>query len=199
MAQGDPMAQDDDDDAIEAEVLSPDEAQALWLAVPEKQCTATNRQGQRCRRPGIPGGNVCIYHGGSAPQVKAKAAERLAYVRDIALESLTEKIVSDGDLMDPRVLLDATLKLTDTVERLEGREAAQGQSEESSDRSAEQLREDLYARFDQLDERRKQRELAAVEEMERQRREREEAAVAAKVVKVEREAQADESTTRLGG
>lgn len=43
-----------------------------------ERCTATNRQGQRCKRWPIRGGNVCTNHGGGAPQVKRKAAERLA-------------------------------------------------------------------------------------------------------------------------
>ena len=45
---------------------------------PMERCTATNRQGQRCKRWPIRGGNVCTNHGGGAPQVKRKAAERLA-------------------------------------------------------------------------------------------------------------------------
>jgi len=40
-------------------------------------CTATNRQGKRCGRYPIPGGTVCKFHGGGAPQVKRKAEERL--------------------------------------------------------------------------------------------------------------------------
>lgn len=41
------------------------------------RCTARNRSGGRCGRSAIPGGRVCRLHGGSAPQVQAKAAERL--------------------------------------------------------------------------------------------------------------------------
>lgn len=42
------------------------------------RCTATSRQrGERCRQRPIPGGAVCVYHGGKAPQVQAKAEERL--------------------------------------------------------------------------------------------------------------------------
>lgn len=43
----------------------------------EGRCTATNRQGGRCKRYPIPGGYVCKMHGGGAPQVQAKAIERL--------------------------------------------------------------------------------------------------------------------------
>ncbi len=43
------------------------------------QCTATSsRTGKRCRQRPIRGGTVCATHGGSAPQVQRKAAERLA-------------------------------------------------------------------------------------------------------------------------
>jgi hypothetical protein len=41
------------------------------------QCKAiSNGSGQRCKRKAIPGGEVCRYHGGSARQVKVKAAIR---------------------------------------------------------------------------------------------------------------------------
>ncbi|HEY2086275.1 MAG TPA: hypothetical protein VGH54_09650 [Mycobacterium sp.] len=42
------------------------------------RCKATSTQtGERCRKRPIVGGDVCYTHGGSAPQVKAKAAERV--------------------------------------------------------------------------------------------------------------------------
>ena len=42
------------------------------------QCTATSSQsGKRCRRAPMVGSEVCSTHGGKAPQVRAKAAERL--------------------------------------------------------------------------------------------------------------------------
>lgn len=46
-------------------------------------CTATNRQGNRCRRYAIKGGNVCLSHGGGAPQVRRKAQERLLGAADL--------------------------------------------------------------------------------------------------------------------
>lgn len=50
------------------------------------QCEATvKRTGQRCRRDAIAGGNVCIKHGGAAPQVKAAAKLRLAALVDPAI------------------------------------------------------------------------------------------------------------------
>lgn len=44
-----------------------------------RQCTATSRQsGQRCKRVPVPGAEVCVFHGGGAPQVRAAAERRLA-------------------------------------------------------------------------------------------------------------------------
>ena len=41
------------------------------------RCTASTRAGGPCKRWAIKGGTVCPSHGGSAPQVRRKAAERL--------------------------------------------------------------------------------------------------------------------------
>lgn len=43
-----------------------------------RQCTASARSGERCKRRPIVGGMVCPMHGGKAPQVKAAAAVRVA-------------------------------------------------------------------------------------------------------------------------
>jgi hypothetical protein len=45
-----------------------------------KRCLATSkRSGDQCRRYAIPGGTVCVMHGGAAPQVAAAARRRLQY------------------------------------------------------------------------------------------------------------------------
>lgn len=44
---------------------------------PSNLCKATRRDGTPCRRPPIQGATVCRAHGGAAPQVKAKAQQRL--------------------------------------------------------------------------------------------------------------------------
>lgn len=44
---------------------------------PSRQCTATARAGERCRRQPIPGGTVCVNHGGAIPAVQATAKLRL--------------------------------------------------------------------------------------------------------------------------
>ena len=42
------------------------------------RCKAHSKaKGTQCGRTAIPGGTVCRYHGGAAPQVKLKAQERL--------------------------------------------------------------------------------------------------------------------------
>jgi hypothetical protein len=47
------------------------------------RCAATAKgSGARCKRRPIPGGSVCVKHGGAAPQVRRKAAERLADLID---------------------------------------------------------------------------------------------------------------------
>lgn len=43
------------------------------------RCTATAKSTrERCKRRPVPGANVCVKHGGKAPQVQAAAARRLA-------------------------------------------------------------------------------------------------------------------------
>jgi hypothetical protein len=49
---------------------------------PRRQCTATNRQGNRCGKPPILGASVCKNHGGASPQVRRKAKERLLDIID---------------------------------------------------------------------------------------------------------------------
>lgn len=47
-----------------------------------RRCTAHRQDGKPCRRYAISGGHVCRVHGGGAPQVIAKARERLALAAD---------------------------------------------------------------------------------------------------------------------
>lgn len=52
------------------------------------QCTAKNRQGERCKRSPVSLSNVCTVHGGKAPQVRKKAAQRLLALIDPAISVL---------------------------------------------------------------------------------------------------------------
>jgi hypothetical protein len=53
------------------------------------RCTATAKgSGNRCKRRPIPGGNVCVKHGGGAPQVQLKARQRLEAYQDRAIDRL---------------------------------------------------------------------------------------------------------------
>lgn len=58
-----------------------------------KKCSATSKQsGKRCGRWAIPGGTVCPMHGGKAPQVAAKAEQRLSELVPPAIAALQELI-----------------------------------------------------------------------------------------------------------
>lgn len=59
------------------------------------RCTATNRQGKPCGRAPILGGTVCNMHGGKAPQVIAKAKERLKALYPKAVVALGQLLGRD--------------------------------------------------------------------------------------------------------
>ena len=55
--------------------------------------TATSKQsGERCKRRPIPGGKVCVMHGGGIPQVRQAAMERLRALQDPAIDRLASLI-----------------------------------------------------------------------------------------------------------
>jgi hypothetical protein len=61
--------------------------------VEKRRCTARSKTtGGQCRQSPIPGGTVCHYHGGGAPQVLRKAQERLAILVDPAITRLGELV-----------------------------------------------------------------------------------------------------------
>jgi hypothetical protein len=55
------------------------------------RCEAHRKDGQPCRAPAIPGGNVCRRHGGSAPQVRRKAARAVLLERVFSAWGEVEK------------------------------------------------------------------------------------------------------------
>ena len=68
--------------------------------VPERQCTAHKRNGDRCKNAAIRGGTVCGYHGGNAPAVKAKARLRLEMASDRLARQLL-RMTTDPNVADP--------------------------------------------------------------------------------------------------
>lgn len=75
----------------------------------ERRCTARNRRGQQCGRYPIPGGNVCVMHGGGAPQVQARAKQRLAAMIDPALATVRKSLKAKSE----RVALSAAQDVLD--------------------------------------------------------------------------------------
>jgi hypothetical protein len=88
----------------------------------ERRCTAhlTDGTGTRCRRAAISGGTVCATHGGSAPQVKRSARERLLEAADPAAARLVRALESEDErsaIRAAQIILDrAGLHPTQAVE-----------------------------------------------------------------------------------
>lgn len=63
---------------------------------PFVSCTATAKGSrQRCKRRPIPGGTVCVKHGGGAPQVKEAAMARLMKLQHPAIDRLGKLIAQE--------------------------------------------------------------------------------------------------------
>lgn len=74
-------------------------------------CKATSKvSGSPCKRFAIPGGTVCYWHGGAAPQVKRSAAMRLAALVSPAIGVLDSAMKQKKDL---RVRLNAAQDVLD--------------------------------------------------------------------------------------
>src|SRR5829696_4821079 len=61
-----------------------------WALLPPTviRCNATRPNGSRCRREAEDGGVVCDQHGGAAPRVRRRLAERLIMTADQAAQML---------------------------------------------------------------------------------------------------------------
>src|SRR5215211_1872830 len=70
-----------------------------WALLPETivRCNSTRPNGARCRREAEPGSVVCDQHGGAAPQVRRRAAERLIMTADQAAQMLV-KMMEDTEV-----------------------------------------------------------------------------------------------------
>lgn len=63
---------------------------------PPRRCVYTKRNGERCKKSPILGGTVCHKHGGNAPQVRRKAAERMLALVDPALSTLDKSMKNEA-------------------------------------------------------------------------------------------------------
>lgn len=81
------------------------------LGLPQK-CVAHTSAGNPCQASPIKGGVVCWHHGGSAPQVQRKAAERLLYAADRLVAELLKIATSE---QNPAVRLAAVRDALDRI------------------------------------------------------------------------------------
>lgn len=83
-----------------------------------KKCRAhSSRTGKPCQRWAIAGGTVCPMHGGSAPQVKQSAQERLRAMQHPALDAM-DWLIKQRDF--PSAAYSAA---RDVLDRTEGKPA----------------------------------------------------------------------------
>jgi hypothetical protein len=85
----------------------------------ERRCTAqSQRKGRRCGNYALHGANVCVNHGGKAPQVKARAAVRWAQeVEDLKPKALRElEKILDDELVDERAKIKAAEVILDRTD-----------------------------------------------------------------------------------
>lgn len=90
-----------------------------------QRCSAHSRtSGRQCGQRAILGGTVCHYHGGAAPQVKAKALDRLMALQHPAIDTLEY-------LMEQRQTFPSTAYAAarDVLDRTEGKAIERQQQE----------------------------------------------------------------------
>lgn len=110
-------------------------------------CTATNKRGLPCEKNAIPGGNVCIYHGGQWPHVRAKAARRYELIADLAQERIVERLIND-EVDDPRAILAILDTATKNQQLLEG--GATSRTETQVLQRREELKMEIRGKLDDL-------------------------------------------------
>lgn len=79
--------------------------------VSERRCIAHRKNGERCKAYAIRGGTVCTKHGGSAPQVKARARQRILEAAEPAAVKLVQ--LMQDKAVPPQVQLAAAKDLLD--------------------------------------------------------------------------------------
>lgn len=108
------------------------------------RCQAHSRtSGSRCRQFAVPGATVCVYHGGSAPQVRAAAQRRFAALVDPAIGVLENRLKEDKK--DPGNALRAARDVLDRAglkpaDKFEDVTAYEGELSDWTDEELEQLK-----------------------------------------------------------
>lgn len=106
------------------------------MRVSGQRCGGHSKQtGKPCKYPAIPGGTVCRFHGGAAPQVIAAAAARLEALRTPAIAYL-------GYLLAQREFPSAGLGAAkDVLDRVDGKAAETVRVIETTDAKLAELKE----------------------------------------------------------
>jgi hypothetical protein len=96
-------------------------SESRWQQLPPAivRCNGTLQSGRRCRREAIEGSVVCEVHGGLAPQVRRRAAERVLLSADEAIQ------VIKSFIRDPAVPAGVRLKAAQDLADRAGLAAAQ--------------------------------------------------------------------------
>lgn len=130
-----------------------------------RQCTATNRAGERCQKSAMRGQQVCHFHGGRNPGALRKAQERLLALAEPAIEGLNHALESNdlpAIVSAARVVLDRAglgPRATVTLQR------GNGGDEDLSHLSLEELIADTEEVLTDLRELQAQRRLRELEPM----------------------------------
>jgi hypothetical protein len=96
-------------------------SESRWAQLPDTliRCNGTLQSGKRCHREAIDGSVVCEIHGGLAPQVRRRAAERVLLSADEAIQ------VIKSFISDPIVPAGVRLKAAQDLADRAGLAAAQ--------------------------------------------------------------------------
>jgi hypothetical protein len=96
-------------------------SETRWQQLPPTvvRCGASYANGSQCRREAEDGSVVCDQHGGAAPQVRRRAADRIMNAADLAIQKIIEFVD------DPEVPYGVRLKAAQDLADRAGLQAAQ--------------------------------------------------------------------------